>query len=115
MAALLAIRDYRLVFEGFEGTAHVLDGIDLTLEPGETVGVVGETGCGKSVLAKSILKLLPSPPARVRSGSIFFKDTDILGAGGLGSSLRMLFASTCLLYTSPSPRDRTRSRMPSSA
>jgi oligopeptide/dipeptide ABC transporter ATP-binding protein len=81
MAALLAIRDYRLVFEGFEGTAHVLDGIDLALEPGETVGVVGETGCGKSVLAKSILKLLPSPPARVRSGAIFFKDTDILAAG----------------------------------
>jgi peptide/nickel transport system ATP-binding protein len=81
MAALLAIRDYRLVFEGFEGTAHVLDGIDLALEAGETVGVVGETGCGKSVLAKSILKLLPSPPARVRSGSIRFKDTDILEAG----------------------------------
>src|SRR5262249_46650483 len=57
------------------------DGIDLTLEPGETVGVVGETGCGKSVLAKSILKLLPSPPARVRSGSIRFNDTDILAAG----------------------------------
>jgi oligopeptide/dipeptide ABC transporter ATP-binding protein len=81
MSPLLAIRDYRLVFEGFEGTAHVLDGIDLMLEPGETVGVVGETGCGKSVLAKSILRLLPSPPARVRSGSIHFKDTDILGAG----------------------------------
>jgi oligopeptide/dipeptide ABC transporter ATP-binding protein len=45
------------------------------------VGVVGETGCGKSVLAKSILKLLPSPPARVRSGAIRFKDTDILAAG----------------------------------
>ena len=79
-APLLAIHDYRLVFDGFEGTAHVLDGIDLELAPGETLGVVGETGCGKSVLAKSVLRLLPSPPARVVSGTIRFEGVDILAA-----------------------------------
>ncbi len=77
---LLAIRDYRLVFDGFEGTAHVLDGIDLELGAGETLGVVGETGCGKSVLAKSVLRLLPVPPARVVSGAIRFEGVDILAA-----------------------------------
>ena len=65
MTPLLAIQDYRLAFDGFDGTAHVLDGIDLQLRAGDTLGVVGESGCGKSVLARSLLRLNPSPPARV--------------------------------------------------
>ncbi len=78
MSALLEIRDYRLAFDTFDGTAQVLDGIDLTLEAGGTLGIVGETGCGKSVLARSMLGLNPSPPARVVSGEIRFRDQDIL-------------------------------------
>jgi len=75
---LLAIEDYRLAFDGFEGTAHVLDGITLDVAPGETLGIVGETGCGKSVLARSLLRLNPAPPARVVSGAIRFEGEDIL-------------------------------------
>jgi peptide/nickel transport system ATP-binding protein len=78
MTALLAIEDYRLAFDTFDGTAQVLDGIDLALEPGGTLGIVGETGCGKSVLARSLLALNPMPPARVVSGHIHFQGRDIL-------------------------------------
>ena len=78
MSALVSIRDYRLAFDTFDGTAHVLDGINLSLDAGGTLGIVGETGCGKSVLARSLLALNPSPPARIVSGEIRFRGEDIL-------------------------------------
>ncbi|MFN6954472.1 MAG: ABC transporter ATP-binding protein [Acetobacteraceae bacterium] len=77
MTALLDISGYRLAFDGFEGRAQVLDGIDLRVEPGETVGIVGETGCGKSVLARSIARLVEMPPGRVLGGSIRFGGEDV--------------------------------------
>ncbi|HSH99461.1 MAG TPA: ABC transporter ATP-binding protein [Reyranella sp.] len=76
--SLLEIQDYRLAFDTFDGTLHVLDGIDLALDAGETLGIVGETGCGKSVLARSLLRLNESPPARVVSGHIRFEGEDVL-------------------------------------
>ncbi len=75
--ALLHIRDFRLAFHGYDGVAQVLNGITLTVEAGEAVGIVGETGCGKSVLARSILRLNPMPPARVVSGTIRFDGADV--------------------------------------
>ena len=75
--ALLDITDFRLAFTGYEGSAQVLNGIDLSIESGEAVGIVGETGCGKSVLARSILRLNPMPPARVVSGTIHFDGRDV--------------------------------------
>jgi peptide/nickel transport system ATP-binding protein len=75
---LLDISGYSLAFDGFEGRAHVLDGINLQVAAGEAVGIVGETGCGKSVLARSLLRLNPSPPARVLGGTIEFDGADIL-------------------------------------
>ena len=77
MSALLEITGYRLAFDGFEGRAQVLDGIDLRVEPGETVGIVGETGCGKSVLARSIARLVDMPPGRVLGGQIRFAGEDV--------------------------------------
>ena len=77
MSALLEITGYRLAFDGFEGRAQVLDGIDLRVEPGETVGIVGETGCGKSVLARSIGRLVDMPPGRVLGGQIRFAGEDV--------------------------------------
>jgi oligopeptide/dipeptide ABC transporter ATP-binding protein len=76
--SLLEIEDYRLAFDGFDGSAAVLDGIDLTVAAGDTLGIVGETGCGKSVLARSLLRLNPTPPARVVSGAIRFEGQDLL-------------------------------------
>ena len=78
MTPLLEIAGYRLAFDGFEGRAQVLDGIDLTVHAGETVGIVGETGCGKSVLARSIARLIETPPGRVLGGSIRFQGEDVL-------------------------------------
>jgi peptide/nickel transport system ATP-binding protein/oligopeptide transport system ATP-binding protein len=75
--ALLEITDFRLGFSGYEGLTTVLCGVDLSVEAGEAVGIVGETGCGKSVLARSILRLNPSPPSRVLSGSIRFDGADV--------------------------------------
>ncbi len=77
--SLLEISRFRLAFDGYEGRVQVLNGIDLSLAAGEAVGIVGETGCGKSVLARSILRLNPTPPARVLEGSIRFADADVLG------------------------------------
>ncbi|MCS6932661.1 MAG: ABC transporter ATP-binding protein [Acetobacteraceae bacterium] len=82
MTPLLDIRGYRLAFDGFEGRAHVLDGIDLRVEAGETVGIVGETGCGKSVLARSIARLVEMPPGRVLGGSIRFGGEDVFAMDG---------------------------------
>ncbi|MCZ8149649.1 MAG: ATP-binding cassette domain-containing protein, partial [Roseomonas sp.] len=77
MSALLEITGYRLAFDGFEGRAQVLDGIDLRVETGETVGIVGETGCGKSVLARSIARLVDMPPGRMLGGRIRFAGEDV--------------------------------------
>jgi len=77
VSALLEITDYRLAFDGFEGRTQVLDGIDLRVEAGETVGIVGETGCGKSVLARSIARLVDMPPGRVLGGQIRFAGEDV--------------------------------------
>ena len=74
---ILDIKDFHLAFEGYEGLTRVLNGIDLSIAEGESVGIVGETGCGKSVLARSILRLNPSPPARL-SGAIQFAGRDVL-------------------------------------
>ena len=86
MNPLLRIRDYRLDFDTFDGVYKVLDGIDLDVAPGETLGIVGETGCGKSVLARSVMGLNPSPPAQVLSGSIEFEGQDLLSLDAAGWS-----------------------------
>lgn len=75
---LLEVQDLRISFHTTEGVSHVLNGVDLTVHAGESVGLVGETGCGKSVTLKSILGLLSMPPAHVDSGRILFKGQDLL-------------------------------------
>lgn len=75
---LLDIRDLHVVFDVFGGTLKVLDGVDFTVRSGEKVGLVGETGCGKTTTMKAVLRVLPMPPARVTGGEINFKGRDIL-------------------------------------
>ena len=75
---LLAIEDLRTFFYTAAGTARAVDGLSLAVGPGETVGVVGESGCGKSVTALSILRLV-APPGRIEPGSrIAFQGRDLL-------------------------------------
>jgi len=60
------------------GTFHALQDVSLEIRPGEVVGIVGETGCGKSTLGHAIPRLLPEPPARIESGKIVFRGTDLV-------------------------------------
>lgn len=62
-----------------EGVVRALNGVDLRLEEGHTLGIVGESGCGKTVLALTILRLIPQPPGRIVKGCIFFQGVDLLG------------------------------------
>ena len=69
---LLRVRDLRTYFvtDRGGGTARAVDGVSLDLYPGETLGVVGESGCGKTVMSLSILRLVPEPPGHIRPGSL---------------------------------------------
>ena len=77
MAKLLQIRDLCTVFEVQEGLVTAVDGVSFDLEEKETLGLVGESGCGKSVTALSIMRLVPNPPGRIASGSVLFQGTDL--------------------------------------
>jgi oligopeptide/dipeptide ABC transporter ATP-binding protein len=74
---LLAIRGLHTLFHTLDGTVNAVDGVDLEVYPGETLGLVGESGCGKSVTALSVLQLLACPPAEIR-GSIQFQGMNLL-------------------------------------
>jgi peptide/nickel transport system ATP-binding protein len=78
---LLEIEDLRTWFFTSDGVVRAVDGVSLRVAPGETLAVVGESGCGKSVTAMSILRLLPSPPAKIVSGAIRFQGRNLLEAG----------------------------------
>jgi len=75
---LLDIRGLKMHFATEAGWLHAVDGVDLQIERGETLGVVGESGCGKSVTAMSILKLVPMPPGRFAAGQILWQGRDLI-------------------------------------
>jgi peptide/nickel transport system ATP-binding protein len=75
---LLDIRGLKTHFHTDDGWLHAVDGVDITVDRGETVSVVGESGCGKSVTAMSVLKLLPMPPGRIVAGQILWQGRDIV-------------------------------------
>ncbi len=78
MATLLEIEDLRTQFFTTQGTVKAVDGVSYTVEEGETVAIVGESGCGKSVSALSILRLIPDPPGEIVGGRIVFRDRNLL-------------------------------------
>ena len=75
---LLEIKNLRTYFYTEEGVVRAVDGVSWDLEDGETVGLVGESGCGKSVTALSILRLIPRPPGRIVEGEILFEGENLL-------------------------------------
>jgi oligopeptide/dipeptide ABC transporter ATP-binding protein len=75
---VLEIRNLRTYFFTYEGVAKAVDGVSYQLAKGEPLGVVGESGCGKSVTALSILRLIPVPPGKVVNGEILFKGENLL-------------------------------------
>ena len=78
MATLLEVRDLKTSFYTFEGVVNAVDGITYEVDDGETLGLVGESGCGKSVSALSIMRLIPDPPGKITDGEILFEGEDIL-------------------------------------
>ena len=93
MATLLEVKNLRTYFYTYEGVVKAVDGISYEVEEGETLAIVGESGCGKSVGALSLMRLIPDPPGKIMDGEILFDGEDVLKV------------NPCLLYTSPSPRD----------
>jgi oligopeptide/dipeptide ABC transporter ATP-binding protein len=75
---LLKISGLKTIFVSDDGIAAAVDGVDLELAQGETLGLVGESGCGKSVTALSIMRLVPSPPGNIVAGEILFEGQDLL-------------------------------------
>ncbi|MBM3596613.1 MAG: ABC transporter ATP-binding protein [Alphaproteobacteria bacterium] len=78
MAELLAVRDLTLGFHTDAGLARVLDGVNLTIDRGQVMGLVGESGCGKTTLARAVLGVLPRHVTDISGGSIRFKGRDLL-------------------------------------
>ena len=75
---LLDVKNLKTYFFTDEGVVRAVDGVDLYIEKGETLGVVGEPGCGKSVTALSIMKLIPQPPGRIVEGEIIYDGTNLV-------------------------------------
>src|SRR6187397_2216103 len=75
---LLDVDDLKTYFYTRDGIVRAVDGVSFAVYPGETLAVVGESGCGKSVTALSILRLIASPPGRIVSGKLLFEDKDLL-------------------------------------
>jgi oligopeptide transport system ATP-binding protein len=78
VTALLEVKDLRVSFFIPAGEVQAVRGVNFTLDKGESLAIVGESGCGKSVTAQSIMRLLQSPPAKIVGGSILFQGKDIL-------------------------------------
>jgi peptide/nickel transport system ATP-binding protein len=94
---LLKIRNLHTYFYTDDGVAKAVDGVDLELVEGGTLGVVGESGCGKSVTALSIMRLIPDPPGKIMQGKIVFGGKDLLALSEAemrkirGRSISMIF------------------------
>jgi peptide/nickel transport system ATP-binding protein len=75
---ILRIEDLRISFKTEDGIAKAVDGVSFDVNRGETLGIVGESGCGKTVTALSIMRLIPCPPGRIETGRIWLEDRDLL-------------------------------------
>ena len=95
--SILEIHQLRTSFATEKGRIQVLDGIDLQVASGETLGIVGESGCGKSITALSIMRLLPQPSGRIDGGQVLFRGEDLVKAtpqamhGIRGGQIAMIF------------------------
>lgn len=76
--SILEVKDLRTYFYTRDGIVRSVDGVSFSISEGETLAIVGESGCGKSVTSLSLLRLIPSPPGKIVSGSILFHGKDLL-------------------------------------
>ena len=94
---LLEVDDLKTYFYTRDGIVRAVDGVSFTVYPGETLAVVGESGCGKSVTSLSILRLIASPPGKIVNGRLIFEGRDLLALsehqmrGVRGNEISMIF------------------------
>jgi oligopeptide/dipeptide ABC transporter ATP-binding protein len=95
--ALLEVEDLRTVFHTEDGVVQAVDGVSFQVEAGKILGIVGESGCGKSVSAMSVMRLIPDPPGRIEGGRVLWKGRDLLTIDAdempqiRGSEIAMIF------------------------
>ncbi len=77
-AHLLEVKDLKTHFYTFEGVARAVNGVSYHIDKGEALGIVGESGCGKSVTASSVMRIVPEPPGKIEGGSILFDNMDLV-------------------------------------
>ena len=97
---ILDIRDLHVYFRVYEGISQVLDGVSLFVREGERVGLVGETGCGKTVAMKTVMGILKSPPALFPQGQVLLADRDVLKMSP-GELLRMKGRTVSMIFQDP--------------
>jgi oligopeptide/dipeptide ABC transporter ATP-binding protein len=97
---LLTVRNLRIAFDTEQGPVPAIDDVSFDLRAGEVLGLVGESGCGKSVTALSILGLLPVPPARILGGQILFEGVDLLQAN-IGDLRRIRGKRIAMIFQEP--------------
>src|SRR3954454_15872705 len=94
---LLVVEDLRTCFDLRHGTVKAVDGVSFSLAPHETLAIVGESGCGKSITALSLMRLVPDPPGRIAGGSVKLAGVDLLALDDArmravrGKDLAMIF------------------------
>ena len=76
--AMLEIKGLKTHFQTEDGWLHAVDGVDMSIDAGQTLGVVGESGCGKSVTAKTVMKLIDMPPGKIVAGQVLWKGRDLV-------------------------------------
>ena len=100
VAALLEVRDLTVQFFLKRGNFKAVDRVSFAIDRSETFGLVGESGCGKTLTALSLLRLIPSPPARITGGDIFFEGKNILSLSS-GEIRRLRGASIAMIFQEP--------------
>ncbi len=78
MGEILKVNDLKVQFQTRDGLVHAVNGVSINLDEGETLGIVGESGCGKSVTMMSLLRIVPSPPGILAGGTAMFEGVDLL-------------------------------------
>jgi oligopeptide transport system ATP-binding protein len=78
MPPLLQVRDLKVQFQTIEGTVHAVNGISYDIDRGQTLGIVGESGCGKSVSVLTVMQLIPEPPGKIAGGEVIYRNEDLL-------------------------------------
>ena len=98
---VLSIKDLKVVYKTDEETIHAVNGIDLSLNKGETLGIVGETGAGKTTTALSIIRLLPDRIGIIETGSIEFKGENLLGLSEKAMCRRIRGEKISMIFQDP--------------